>query len=167
MSRIHTTLWGYAVAKLVEALRHNAEGGGFDFRWGHWLNISGRTEVLGSIEHLTEMSTKVFSGGKGGRCLGLTTVPPSCDGCLGILGAWVSWSPRLLHYVISLYDEKCYNAKHLEIVSNDLFGCLPHLIWYPTLDLLKASKVSVILRYDRWDLAASQSSDSSNAKQDS
>jgi hypothetical protein len=27
---------GYAVAQLVEALRHKPEGHGFDFRWSHW-----------------------------------------------------------------------------------------------------------------------------------
>jgi hypothetical protein len=29
-------VWGYAVAQLVEALRHKPEGSGFDSRWGHW-----------------------------------------------------------------------------------------------------------------------------------
>jgi hypothetical protein len=28
--------WGHAVAQLVEALRYNPEGSGFDFRWCHW-----------------------------------------------------------------------------------------------------------------------------------
>jgi hypothetical protein len=27
---------GYAVAQLVEALRYNLEGRGFDSRWSHW-----------------------------------------------------------------------------------------------------------------------------------
>jgi hypothetical protein len=44
---------------------------------GH--NPSGRT-VLGSTQLLTEMST--WEGGKGGRCVGLTTLPPSCADCL-------------------------------------------------------------------------------------
>jgi len=30
---------------------------------------------------LTEMSTRNISGGKGGRCVGLTTLPPSCADC--------------------------------------------------------------------------------------
>jgi hypothetical protein len=32
-------LWGHAVALLVEALRYNLEGRGFDSRWCH-LNFS-------------------------------------------------------------------------------------------------------------------------------
>jgi hypothetical protein len=32
--------------------------------------------------------------GKGGRCVGLTTLPPSCADYLEILGAYNSWGPR-------------------------------------------------------------------------
>ena len=31
-----------------------------------------------STQPLTEMSTRCISGGKGGRCIRLTTLPPSC-----------------------------------------------------------------------------------------
>jgi len=41
------------VAQLVEALRYNPEGRGFDSQYGH---PSGRTMALGSTQHLTEMS---------------------------------------------------------------------------------------------------------------
>ena len=34
--------------------------------------------ALGSTQSLTEMSTGLFPGGKGGRCVRLTTLPPSC-----------------------------------------------------------------------------------------
>jgi hypothetical protein len=43
-----------------------------------WHNTSGRTMALGSTQPLTEMSTGVIPGGKGGRCVRLTTLPPSC-----------------------------------------------------------------------------------------
>jgi len=36
----------------------------------------------------TEMITRIFPGGKGGRCVGLTTLPPSCADCLEI------WEPQ-------------------------------------------------------------------------
>jgi len=46
--------------------------------------------VLASKQPLTKMSTKniVWGGVKGGRCVGLTTLPPSCDDCLEI------WEPE-------------------------------------------------------------------------
>ena len=34
--------------------------------------------ILGSTQPLTEMSTGCISWGKGGRCVRLTTLPPSC-----------------------------------------------------------------------------------------
>jgi len=41
--------------------------------------------VLGSIQLLTEISTRNFLGGKGGRCVGLTTLQFSCADCPEIL----------------------------------------------------------------------------------
>jgi hypothetical protein len=38
---------------------------------------SSRTMVLGWTQPLTEMSTRNLSGGKGGRCIRLTTLTPS------------------------------------------------------------------------------------------
>jgi hypothetical protein len=48
--------------------------------------------TLGSTQPLTEMSTRsIFwtGGGKGGRCVGLTNLPPSCAECLEI------WQPQI------------------------------------------------------------------------
>jgi len=47
--------------------------------------------ALGSVQSLTEMSTTnicwwVGGGGKGNRCVGLTTLPLSCADCLEIRG---------------------------------------------------------------------------------
>jgi hypothetical protein len=41
-------------------------------------NPAGRTVALGSTQPLTEMSTRVFPGGKCGRCVRMPTSPPSC-----------------------------------------------------------------------------------------
>jgi hypothetical protein len=49
---------------------------------------SSRTKALGSTQPLTEMSTRIFPGGKGGRCVGLTTFSPSCADCLKIWEPW-------------------------------------------------------------------------------
>jgi hypothetical protein len=55
----------------------------------HWCNPSGCTMALGSTQPLTGMSTRnTFWGSKGGWCVGLTTLPPSCADCLEI------WEPQ-------------------------------------------------------------------------
>jgi hypothetical protein len=43
-----------------------------------WHNPSDRTVTLGSTQPLTEMSTRSISWGKGGGCVWLTILPPSC-----------------------------------------------------------------------------------------
>ena len=55
----------------------------FDPSWCHWNfslteTPSDRTMALGSIQPLIQMSTRSVSWGKGGRCVRLTTLPPSC-----------------------------------------------------------------------------------------
>jgi hypothetical protein len=54
----------------------------------HWHNPSGRTVALGLTQPLTEMSTRNISWCKGGWCVGLATLPPSCADCLEI------WDPQ-------------------------------------------------------------------------
>jgi len=63
------------------------------------MGVIGFFIELGSTGTLTEMSTRNISwvGGKGGRCVGLTTLPPSCT---EILGVSTSWVPRGLSRVV-------------------------------------------------------------------
>jgi hypothetical protein len=50
---------GHAIAQLVEALRYQAEGRGFDGVIEIFIdNPSGRTMALGSTQPLTEMSKR-------------------------------------------------------------------------------------------------------------
>ena len=65
------------------------------------------TMALVSTQPLTKMSTKniswvpgIFPGGKGGRCVGLTTLPPSCADCLEI---WEPEPPEALTACPGLY----------------------------------------------------------------
>ena len=61
----------------------------------HGHNPSGRTMALGLTQPLTEMNTRnIYYGGKGGRCVGLKTLPPSCADCLENLGASTFWNPQ-------------------------------------------------------------------------
>ena len=89
------TFLGHAVAHLVEALRYKSEGRGFDSRWGHWLNPSGLiiSPAVDSASNRNEYKEYLL-GSKGGQCVGLTTLPPSCSECLEILAASNSWSPQ-------------------------------------------------------------------------
>jgi hypothetical protein len=65
---------------VVKVLRYKSDGRWFDPRWCHWNwnNPADRIMILGSTQLLTEMSTRSLPGGKGSRCVGLTTLPPSC-----------------------------------------------------------------------------------------
>jgi hypothetical protein len=47
-------------------------------------NPSGRALAMGSTQPITDVSTRDISWGKGGRCVGLTTLPPSC-----VLKSWI------------------------------------------------------------------------------
>jgi len=79
------------MAQLVEALRYKPEGRGFDSRWCHW-NFS-LTSFWPHYGHGVDSASNrneyqqyfLGGGGKGGRCVRLTTLPPSCDDCLEIL----------------------------------------------------------------------------------
>jgi hypothetical protein len=104
----------HAVTQLVKALRYKPEGRTFDSRWCHW-NFSlifppGRIMTLKSTQSLTEKSTRIFPGDKGGRCVGLTTLPPSCADSWN-LGASTFWNPQGLSGIALplLYgDGLCY-----------------------------------------------------------
>jgi hypothetical protein len=69
---------GHAVAQLVEALRYKPEGRGFDSRGGHSnfsLTMMPRYGPgVDSASNRNEYQVYIL-GGKGGRCVGLTTLP--------------------------------------------------------------------------------------------
>ena len=80
-------------AQLVEALRYKSEVRGFDSRLCH-LNFSliksFRPHYGPGVDSTSNRNEyqEYFLGGKGGRCIGLTTLPPSCADCLEI------WDPQ-------------------------------------------------------------------------
>jgi len=86
-------LLGHAVAHMVEALRYKPAHRGFDSRWCHWsfsLRQSFRLHYGPGVDSAANRNEyqEYFLGGKGGRCVGLTTLPPSCADCLEI------WEPQ-------------------------------------------------------------------------
>ena len=69
----------------------------------HWHNSFGLTIVLGLTQPLIEISNRnIFFGGKGGQCLGLTTLPPSYAGCLEI---WEPQTPGTLRACPGLHKD--------------------------------------------------------------
>jgi hypothetical protein len=73
-------------------LRHKPEGRGFDSRWCHWnfsLTQYFRLRYGRGVDSASNRNEyqEYFLGGKGGRCVGLKTLPPSCADCLEI------WEP--------------------------------------------------------------------------
>jgi hypothetical protein len=75
---------GYAVA-----LCYKPEGRGFDSRWCHWnfsLTQSFRSHYGPGVDSASDRNEyqEYFVGAKGGRYVGLTTLPPSCADCLEI-----------------------------------------------------------------------------------
>ena len=87
---VHT---GHVVAQLVEALRYKPEGRGFDSLWWHWnfsLTQSFWPHCGPGVDWASNRNEykEYFLGGKGGRCVRLTSLPPSCADCLEI------WKPQ-------------------------------------------------------------------------
>jgi hypothetical protein len=77
----------HAVAQLVEALR------GFDSRWCLWnfsLTLSFRSHYGPGVDSVSNRNEyqEYFLERKGGRCVGLTTLSPSCADCIKI------WEPQ-------------------------------------------------------------------------
>jgi len=117
-SRVHTKISpccisynvgrGYAVALLFEALRYKAEGRGFDTRWCLWsfsLTKSFQPHYGPGVDSASNINEyqEYFLGGKGGRCVKLTTLPPSCADCLEI---WEPQPPGTLRACRGVY--KCH-----------------------------------------------------------
>jgi len=111
------SLLGFVVAQLVEALHYKSEGHGFDSRWCHWnfsLTKSFRPHYgpgANSASNRNEYQEYFLGGGvKAARCIGLTTLPPSCAVCLGNVGASTCCNPLglsrpvmgLLYFLLSL-----------------------------------------------------------------
>jgi hypothetical protein len=90
---VHICMWGDVVAQLVEALHYKPEGCWFDSQWCQWnfsFTQSFRPHYglgVDSVSNRNEYQ-EYFLGGKGSRCIGLTTLPPSCADCLEI------WEPQ-------------------------------------------------------------------------
>jgi hypothetical protein len=103
----------------------------------HWHNPPGSTMALGLTQPLTEMSARNNSwGGKGGWCIGLTTLPPSCADCLEI------WNPQglsrsvmgLLYLYLILWSAFVlpWGSSNMYVVVDVILGLLTEEYWSGT-----------------------------------
>jgi hypothetical protein len=83
---LFTVIQEHTVAQLVEALRYEPEGRGFDFQRGHW-----RTMAVGPTQSLTEMSTKNILETKGQPVRWADNLTAICEQTVQKL-----WEPRRL-----------------------------------------------------------------------
>jgi len=106
---------------MVEALRYKAEGRGFDSRWGQ-LNFSLTSSFPPHYGTGVDTSSnrnkyqEYFLGSKGGRCVGLTTVPQSCA---SVWKFWERQHPGTLRACPGLYRERVFQVRiQLELPVN-------------------------------------------------
>ena len=81
------------MAQFVEALRYKPEGHGFDYQLCHWnfpLTYFFRPLYGPEVDSASNRNDyqEYFLEGRGGRCVGLTALPPSCAECREI------WEPQ-------------------------------------------------------------------------
>ena len=76
---------------IFEAMLYKPEGHGFDSRWCHWnFHLNNPSDRGADSAYNRNEYQEYFrrEGGKGGQCIELTTLPPSCADCLEI------WKPQ-------------------------------------------------------------------------
>jgi hypothetical protein len=107
------------MVQLIEALHYKSEGRGFESRRCYWnfsLTYSFRPYYGLGVDWASNRNKhqRYLLGGKGGRCLRLTTLPPSHAVCLEILGSLRACSS--LSRDSSTFSFSCYIIIYWTIV---------------------------------------------------
>jgi len=90
---VHTYKRGHIVVQLVEALCYKLKGHGFDSQWCQWnfsLTQSFQPHYGPGVDSASNRNEyqEYFLGSKGSWCVGLITLPASCEDGLEI------WEPQ-------------------------------------------------------------------------
>ena len=101
MFQLKGTDFRQVMTELVDALRYKLEDRGFDYRYSQWvflLTNSYRLHHSPGVESASNSNEyqQYLLFGKGGRCVGLSSLLPSCADSLAILRASTSCSPQRL-----------------------------------------------------------------------
>ena len=109
---------------MVEALRYKPEGRGFDSRRCHSnfsLTYSSRPYYGSGVDSASNRNEyqEYFLGDKGGRCLWLTTLPPSRGYCLEI---WEPHFPGTLRACPVLCRD-CFSFVQVTHTKYETLGC--------------------------------------------
>ena len=70
---------------MIKALRYKSEGPGIDPRSLGIFSGQSVSSMCPGVDSASKNEFQDIPGGKDGRCVGVTTLPPSCAECLEIL----------------------------------------------------------------------------------
>jgi hypothetical protein len=105
----------------------------------HWRNPSSQHcgHGVDSASNRNEYQGYLL-GCKCSRCIGLTTLPPSCANCLEILGASTSWNPQ------GLYRD-CFSFFFFCMTFCN-YSCVLYFMYRTHIPMLQHASVYVILK---------------------
>ena len=119
----------YVQLLLSQGVNHRKPGYESSHSQGYFVNVYVLNMALGLAQPPPKKKKPVpgmFLGGKGGRCVGLTTLPPSCADCLEIWETQTFWNPqglsRLVMGLLYLISVHCISNKPCTMLQKHLRG---------------------------------------------
>ena len=145
-SFLYSRAWGSVV---VKALRYKSEGPGIDSRschWGFFFRSIRQVHVPG-VDWASKNEYQDIPGGKGGRWVGVTTLPPSCVKKSGSLNLLDSSRPRrpvegifyFFYFYSSYSTDLIFSQFLLVIFFSNIFHTLAHI------NIQKTTNISLII----------------------